>query len=207
MKNFIFKTFAACLITLFTFTSSFAQEGIQQTALDGATSTRMLNTGDAVVLKQYFAAQGYREAGLNQEGTTRLSGNDTQGAFNLDITTLKMSNGRTSVEITVASVKRGLLNETSAWAQDGNGNEGSIYSVSSGRVTAKAAAKVNILDCFKNFDSSSCKDCFSCVKGCVQSNSKFWAKLICSVKCLGPCIKCGVNVFNLVACVIKAIKG
>lgn len=209
MKNFIFKTVAACLITLFTLTSSFAQEGIVQTALDGATSTRLLNTGDAVTLKQYFAAQGYRETGLNPEGTVRLSGADTQGAFSLDIATLKMLKGTVLVEVTVASVKRGSVSETSAWAQDGNSDEGSVYSVSSGRIASKKASLVSVLDCIKNFGAgvSTCKDCVSCITNCIQSHSKWWAKLFCAVKCVGPCVKCGVNVYNFVSCMIKAIKG
>lgn len=209
MKDFVLKTIPTCLVILLMVTANFAQEAIRQMPLDRMTFNSMLTSRDAAILKRHFEAQGYRENGFIQEGTTRLSGNDVEGAFTLDLATVKMQIGQNVVELSAVTLKRGEQTEVAVWAEDGAG-DGTIYKVKLGLVitTPAATAKVSIMDCVKQFEGlSSCFSCVDCVKNCVQSKSKFWGKILCSARCLGPCIKCGVNVVKIVSCFIKALKG
>jgi hypothetical protein len=210
MKKSILKTITLCLVILFTQVSSFAQEGFRQSSLDNATATAMLNNADGAIITKYLVEKGFKDSGPNPKGTARLTGTDVVGDVTFDVATQMFTNGTELVELTTIAISRkGARAETTTWAESGKEGEGQIYRVINGKVAAKAASTVTIEDCITYFNAASvnCKSCVSCIQNCVKSHSKGWAKLFCYAQCVGPCIKCGVNTYNFIKCIIQAIKG
>lgn len=134
--------------------------------------------------------------------TKKFEGKDKNGIFILKLITFK-SKLNSSVLISKISFEQNKTVLNSTWAEDDLGN---FYIVKDKKVLLKKG-KPSIFDCINKFNVSSCINCVSCVKNCINSKGKLIAKIFCTAKCMPSCITCGINVVGFISCMVSAIKG
>jgi hypothetical protein len=207
MKNLFSKSFLLCLMAFLVQNFAVAQNSILDGTVSPAVATRALSTGEAKSLGTHFASTGYAALPINPEETYTATGRDAEGSYTIQVVNQGYRGRAGYVDVTSVTLTRNGRAEVVSFAQSAT----ATYAVVSGSVQAlSSAARVSILDCIQQYFTSTigdCTNCFNCVKGCVQSNSKWWAKIICGIKCVKPCFGCVKNIVGFVKCMITAIRG
>jgi hypothetical protein len=173
------------------------------------------SSSEAAILTAHFTKNGYKAAGLNGANSSKFSGTDAQGAFVIKIITQSFKKGASTVDITEVTASHGSKVEKTAFAEDND----RTYNVSNNIVRAGAvsasssasgspAVSGSLSSCVAQYIGSTVGDCATCIKAvtsCISGRSRWSARLICSVKCIAPCLKCMPSVSRIVSfvrCVI-----
>ncbi len=216
MKTLFQNSIVLFFVTLFSINASFGQfkeSPITEADLApqvSAAGVSVSGSNDKTVLTNHFTQSGYKAAGLNQEGSTKFTGTDAQGAFVLSIITTQMKKGASVVDVTEVTLTRGNKVEKTSFAEE----NGKAFKVSNNAVRSTSAATgevgvSSLSSCAAQFIGSTTAaalKCISAVNSCVSSKSRWYAKIICTVKCVPPCLVCmGGSVSRIIAfvrCVI-----
>lgn len=215
------------LLTFFSIGSTFAQtEGVPT----DAEVAELTASPDARLLSNYFASQGYSNAGLDpasshtyesivDDATANRSSLNTSGSFKrpikiriIIIIIIHKKAGAESIAQSITAEKREAVdapgNITTAYDAIGE-NSTTDFKVVGGRVLPAAKSLSSFLTRFTNCwnqyftgTATDCTACYNCLKSCF-SGSGWWAsKLWCALwNCSGKCIKCVTSIYNFYKCV------
>jgi hypothetical protein len=90
--------------------------------------------------------------------------------------------------------------------------KGNSYTLTNNALVQNSVPKASdsaLLKCISQYFGTvteSCTSCVNCIKNCVNNNSRFWARLVCCIRCASPCWKCVSNIIGFVKCAIVALK-
>jgi hypothetical protein len=201
MKNGSFiKFFSTCCAVFLLFTAAIAQDDFVETPYKPGVSAPSIHV-EAASIQKNFAAQGFKVASINKEGSANFSGKDALGDFKVSFFTQKMTKGDETADVTTITMTQGGKTETLVLGQTGE----KVFRVSSGGVSSFNLGKFNA--CIGRIASNAaCTSCVSCAKNCASSHASWYGKALCAIRCIGPCIRCGgLSVLGIVRCAYSAL--
>jgi len=201
--------FFAGMVALFSICAIPFHSGAQtkETALKTTQINEQTNKGDALLLNKHLVKQGYTKGKVLHAKRYDLT--DEAGPFSVTVIAVEYTKTlanktKTTAEFSRIVIQRGDQKEIFNTVED----DKKTYHVQEGSVIAKGAGcNPTTVAVALISTNSTCKNCVSKVKGCIDSNKgKVWKTGVCLVtSATVPCLSCVGNFAKLVSAVIACM--
>ncbi len=200
------RFFAMLILALCCFTTSYAQTEVPT----DAETQELLNTSDARILENYLLQKGYTDAGIIPESQFAANDNSNTISPAANETTrtvvvakqFKNASGETvdvtyAGEITSSGFSKSVIGEDAL--SDLVVTAGVVQTIAKG-----AARNLSKFDnCWRRFVQgggvTNCTNCYNCLRNAFSSGA-WWQKLIKALRCIPPCFRCVVSIYQFYSC-------